>query len=90
MGRKVFDLLDLVLWQQDATKLSEVEPFVGGALYAAEIEVERVNVHVGFHWRAPKKQEPLPKERLRALLRKQSGVMITKLLTNAWGIVKWV
>jgi hypothetical protein len=90
VGGKVFDSLDLVLWQQDVAKFTEVEPLVGGAFYAAEIEVERVNVHVGFHWRAPKKQEPLPKQRLRALLRKQSGVMITKLLTNAWGIVKWV
>ena len=59
-----------------------------GCLYATEVEIERVNVDVGFHWRAPKKQEPLPKERLRALLDEQSGVMMTKVLTIVWVFVK--
>ena len=88
MGRKVLDSLDLMLRQQDAAKPRQVQPLVRGVLYAAEVEVERVNVHVSFHWRAPKKQEPSPKERLRALLWKQSGVMMLNLLSNKSAIVK--
>jgi hypothetical protein len=74
--------------QKDAAKFRQVKPLVGGAFYATEVEVERVDVYVGFHRRAPKKQEPPPKERLRALLVKQSGVMMTKFLPVAWAVVK--
>ena len=88
VGRKVLNPLDLMLWQQDRAKFRQVKPLVGGALYATEVKVERVNVHVGFHCRAPKKQEPLPKERLRALLVEQSGVMMTEFLPVVWGVVK--
>ena len=90
VGRKVLNPLDLMPWQKDAAKFRQVKPFVGGALYATEVEIERVNVHVGFHWRAQKKQEPPPKERLRALLVKQSGVMMTRFLPVAWAVVKSV
>jgi len=88
VGRKILNPLDLMPWQKDAAKFRQVKPFVGGALYATEVEIERVNVHVGFHWRAQKKQEPPPKERLRALLVKQSGVMMTRFLPVAWAVVK--
>ena len=59
-------------------------------LDAAIIEVERVNVYVGFHWRGLKKQGPLPQERPRALLLKQSGVMIIENLSHAPVVVKAV
>ena len=88
MGRKVLDSLDLMLRQQDAAKPGQVKPLIGGAFDATEVEVERVNVHVGSHWHVLKKQEPPPKERLRALLVKQSGVMMTKFLPVAWAVVK--
>jgi hypothetical protein len=77
-----------MLGQQNPTELRDVEPFVRGTLYAAEIEVERVNVHVGPHWRVLKKQEPSPEERPRALLANQSGEMMVNLLSNKSAIVK--
>ena len=88
MGRKILDPLDLMLRQQDGAKFRQVKPLVGGALYATEVKVERVNVHIGFHCRVLKKQEPPPKERLRALLVEQSGVMMTEFLPVAWVVVK--
>jgi len=71
-----------------AHSLDRSSHLYGGALYATEVEIERVNIHVGLHWRAPKKQEPPPKERLRAQLFEQSGVMMNKLLSRAWVFVK--
>ena len=88
MGRKVLDSLDLMLRQQDAAKPGQVKPLIGGAFDATEVEVERVNVHVGSHWHVLKKQEPPPKERLRALLVEQSGVMMATFLPVAWVVVK--
>lgn len=67
-GSEVLDPLYAVLREQEGTEFGEVKPFIRGFLDAAEIEVERVNVYIGFHWRALKKQEPFPKERPRALL----------------------
>ena len=54
--------------QQNPTELKEIKPLVKGIFDAAEIEVKRVNAYIGFHWRALKKQGPLPKERPRDLL----------------------
>ena len=88
VGRKIFDPLDLMLRQQDGAEFRQVKPLVGGALNATEVKVERVNVHVGVHRRAPKKQEPPPKERLRALLLEQSGEMMTEFLPGRGVFVK--
>jgi len=88
VGRKVSDPINLMLWQKNGAKFRQVKSLVGSVLYATEVEVERVDVHVGFHRRAPKKQEPPPKERLRALLVEQSGVMIIKFLSVERGIIK--
>ncbi len=67
-GSKVLNPLYSVLRKQDGTEFGEVKPLVRSIFDAAEIEVERVNVYIGFHWRVLKKQEPFPKERPRALL----------------------
>ena len=85
---EVLDPRDLMPGQENTTELREIEPLVGSTLYAAEIEVERVNVNKGLHCRAPKKQEPLPKERPRALLENQSGVMMSIFLTDDALVVK--
>jgi hypothetical protein len=68
---KIFDAFDLVLGQEDGAKFREIQPLMRGVLYAAEIEIERVDIDIGLHRRVPKKQGPLPEERPRALLRKQ-------------------
>ena len=67
-GSEVLNPLYAVLRKQDGTDFGEVKQVIRGILDAAEIEVERVNVYVGFHWRVLKKQGPLPQERPRALL----------------------
>ncbi len=89
-GGEVLDSLYAVLRKQDGTEFGEVKPFIRGILDAAKIEVERVNVYVGFHWRVLKKQGPLQQERPRALLLKQPGVMILENLSHAPVIVKAV
>ena len=68
---KIFDPFDLVVRQEDGAKLREIQPLIRGVLYAAGVEIERVDIGIGLHRRVPKKQGPLPQERPRALLPKQ-------------------
>src|SRR5262245_3368800 len=84
---KVFDPFDLVLGQENGAEPREIQPLIWGVLYAAEIEIERVDIDKSLHRRVPKKQGPLPEERPRALLLEQSGVMMIEMLTNVRVVV---